>query len=86
MHLYMHNGGMLNKSKELNNMTNQEKNQAFQTLHEISLLLQDAESKFEKELPIQAKKQYASIFEIINRAESDLCNVAYQLLEVTNND
>jgi len=71
---------MLNKNKELNNMTKQEKKQALQTLDEISLLLDEAAEKYINDLPPVARIKYADVFSHIGRAEDGLINVAYELM------
>ena len=63
----------------INKMTNQEKNQTLQTLNEISVLIADLTDKYENELCMDAKKQYAKVFSFIGRADEGLNNVAYQL-------
>ena len=79
MHFYMHNRGMLNKSKELNNMTNQEKNQTLQTLNEVTLLLAEARAKFENELPQTARAKYSKTYSDITKSEESLNNLPYEL-------
>jgi len=86
MHFYMYNGGMLNKSKELNNMTNQEKNKTLQTLNEITVLLAEATAKFEKELSQTARAKYSSIYSDISKAEESLVNINYQLYATKDSD
>ena len=71
---------MLNKIKELNNMTKQEKNKTLQILNEISVLLDEAAEKYINELPPVARIKYADVFSHIGRAEDGLINVAYELL------
>ena len=71
---------MLNKNKELNNMTKQEKNKTLQILNEISVLLDEAAEKYINELPPVARIKYADVFSYIGRAEDGLINVAYELL------
>jgi hypothetical protein len=71
---------MLNKNKELNNMTKQEKNKTLQILNEISVLLDEAAEKYINELPPVARIKYADVFSHIGRAEDGLINVAYELL------
>ena len=62
-------------------MTNQEKNQTLQTLNEITVLLEQAKAKFEKELPQTARVKYASTFQNMINAEESLININYQLFE-----
>ena len=71
---------MLNKNKELNNMTKQEKNKTLQILNEISVLLDEAAERYINELPPVARIKYADVFSHIGRAEDGLINVAYELL------
>jgi len=71
---------MLNKNKELNNMTKQEKNKTLQILNEISVLLDEAAEKYINELPPVARIKYADVFSHIGRAEDGLINVAHELL------
>ena len=60
-------------------MTNQEKNQTLQTLNEITLLLDEARAKFEKELPQTARVKHASTYADITRVEESLKNINYEL-------
>jgi hypothetical protein len=60
-------------------MTNQEKNQTLQTLNEITVLLEKAKSKFEKELSQTARVKYAFTYADITKAEESLININYEL-------
>lgn len=62
-------------------MTNQEKYQTAQTLNEITVLLEEARSKYVKELPQTARVKYASTYSNIIEAESSLININYDLFE-----
>ena len=73
---------MFNKTEELNNMTNQEKNQTLQTLNEITILLEQAKAKFEKELPQTARAKYSSTYSDMTKAEESLDNLNYELFEM----
>lgn len=70
---------MFNKTEELNNMTNQEKNQTLQTLNEITILLEQAKAKFEKELPQTARAKYSSTYSDMTKVEESLDNLNYEL-------
>ena len=63
-------------------MTNQEKNQTLQTLNEITVLLEQAKAKFEKELSQTARVKYASTYADITVAEESLNNINYELFEI----
>lgn len=73
---------MFNKTEELNNMTNQEKNQTLQTLNEITILLEQAKAKFEKELPQTARAKYSSTYSDMTKVEESLDNLNYELFEM----
>jgi len=60
-------------------MKNQEKNQTLQTLNEITLLLDEAISKYENELPQEARIKYSNIYSNIFAAEESLNNLPYEL-------
>lgn len=60
-------------------MTNQEKNQTLQTLNEITLLLDQAISKYENELPQEARIKYSNTYSNIVNAEESLNNLPYEL-------
>ena len=60
-------------------MKNQEKNQTLQTLNEITLLLDEAISKYENELPQEARIKYSNIYSNIVAAEESLNNLPYEL-------
>jgi len=60
-------------------MTNQEKNQTLQTLNEITLLLDEAISKYENELPQEARIKYFNTHLSIGKAEESLNNLPYEL-------
>ena len=60
-------------------MTNQEKNQTLQTLNEITVLLDQARAKFEKELPQTARVKYAFTYSDMTKAEESLDNLNYEL-------
>ena len=62
-------------------MTNQEKNQTLQTLNEITVLMEQARAKFEKELPQTARAKYSSTYADITKAEESLININYELFE-----
>jgi|TARA_R100001460_G_scaffold10278_7_gene24322 hypothetical protein len=62
-----------------NKMTNQEKNQTLQTLNEITLLLDEAISKYENELPQEARIKYSNTYSSIGKAEESLNNLPYEL-------
>lgn len=62
-----------------NKMTNQEKNQTLQTLNEITLLLDQAISKYENELPQEARIKYSNTYSNIVNAEESLNNLPYEL-------
>lgn len=63
-------------------MTNQEKNQTLQTLNEITILLEQARTKFEKELPQIARAKYSSTYSDMTKAEESLNNINYELFEM----
>jgi|DEB0MinimDraft_4_1074332.scaffolds.fasta_scaffold192163_3 hypothetical protein len=63
-------------------MTNQEKNQTLQTLNEITILLEQARAKFEKELPQTARAKYSSTYSDMTKAEESLDNINYELFEM----
>jgi len=63
-------------------MTNQEKKQTLQTLNEITILLEQARAKFEKELPQTARAKYSSTYSDMTKAEESLDNINYELFEM----
>ena len=60
-------------------MTNLEKNKTLQTLNEITLLLDEAISKYENELPQEARIKYSNVHGQIGLAEEALNNLPYEL-------
>ena len=60
-------------------MKNLQKNKNLQTLNEITLLLDEALSKYENELSQDARIKYSNTYSNIVNAEESLNNLPYEL-------
>ncbi len=60
-------------------MKNLQKNKNLQTLNEITLLLDEAISKYENELSQDARIKYSNTYSNIVNAEESLNNLPYEL-------